>query len=512
MYIVNETADGLGYHRGGSTGCDGDDFGPCQGVVPFKTRRETIEIKHGDPVEIEVRTVAGVGPVISDNGLLEAGGALAPLGGLSGGSTLALRWVSIDESVVDTTMDAFLDINSADDYTSFRAALEKYVAPAQNFIFADGKTGDVGYQIPGLIPKRLAGHTGMVPAPLSYAWQGWIPYDRLPRVLNPASGFIASANNRATPDCFPTHITCDWDAGSTGLRAKRITDMIETTTGGAAGGANGTGTQHTVASMRAIQTDYKSYTFDMFFGILQNACSRAAAATEAGAGAGAGAGGIGSACEQLLHAPSGWNGTMSVGSKEATLFARWFVEVSRFASNDTGTDYWKDVVYLHRQLAAECTPAPAAPHATTGAAGGCSFSLAALERAAAFPAANWGEGSIHPATFMHQVLDASIAKCVGDRSTPHGGDEHTINVGHFDFSDPNMPQTAGPSYRQVVDLGNVEASLFVNPLGQNGNQLQANYDNLLQLWSDGEYMPMQTVGFPVDERIELLPAATPDGA
>lgn len=60
-----------------------------------------------------------------------------------------------------------------------------------------------------------------------------------------------------------------------------------------------------------------------------------------------------------------------------------------------------------------------------------------------------------------------------------------------------------PSYRQIVNLADVEASLFLNPLGQNGNQLQPNYDDLLPLWSNGEYMAMKTRGYPVKDQLDL---------
>ena len=70
----------------------------------FVQRTERIEVKHGEAVDIIVRNVPGVGPVISDNGLLDAGGAIAPPGGLSGTNVLAMRWVSIDPAIQDTTM------------------------------------------------------------------------------------------------------------------------------------------------------------------------------------------------------------------------------------------------------------------------------------------------------------------------------------------------------------------------------------------------------------------------
>ncbi len=62
---------------------------------------------------------------------------------VSGTVPLALQWVSIMPGVPDTTMDAFTQINFAHNYSEFRAALRAYVAPAQNFIFAD-TAGNIG--------------------------------------------------------------------------------------------------------------------------------------------------------------------------------------------------------------------------------------------------------------------------------------------------------------------------------------------------------------------------------
>lgn len=44
-------------------------------------------------------------------------------------------------------------IATATNFEEFRAAFVDYVAPAQNFIFAD-TAGNIGYQCPGLIPAR----------------------------------------------------------------------------------------------------------------------------------------------------------------------------------------------------------------------------------------------------------------------------------------------------------------------------------------------------------------------
>jgi penicillin amidase len=97
-----------------------------------------------------VRSIAGYGPIVTDNGVYDAGSF-----------TLALKWVSVDPDVPDTTFDAFYRLNfNTTDWASFENALSFYVAPAQNFIFAD-VDGNIGYRMPGKIPVRRQNHTGM---------------------------------------------------------------------------------------------------------------------------------------------------------------------------------------------------------------------------------------------------------------------------------------------------------------------------------------------------------------
>ena len=121
---------------------------------------------------------------------------------------LCLCWTSLLPSVQDTTMDAFWRINQARNWTEYRAALSVFVAPSQNFIFAD-VNNNIGYQMPGLIPLRNAQHTGKYPVPGNgdYDWFGYVPFDSLPRTFNPKEGFIASANNRVPPGKYVPTIT-----------------------------------------------------------------------------------------------------------------------------------------------------------------------------------------------------------------------------------------------------------------------------------------------------------------
>ena len=88
-----------------------------------------------------------------------------------------------------------------------------------------------------------------------------------------------------------------------------------------------------------------------------------------------------------------------------------------------------------------------------------------------------------------QIFHTTPLSCIADRQVEHGGDDSTVNVGHVN-NNAGMTQTAGPSYRHIVDLSSMDESKFLNPLGQSGDMFSYFYDNLLDMWSQGVYMNM----------------------
>jgi penicillin amidase len=60
------------------------------------------------------------------------------------------------------------------------------------------------------------------------AWSGYVPYDALPAVVDPASGLIVTANSRVTPDGYPYALAIDWFAP---YRTERINHLLGHRTG-----------------------------------------------------------------------------------------------------------------------------------------------------------------------------------------------------------------------------------------------------------------------------------------
>ena len=86
-----------------------------------------------------------------------------------------------------------------------------WVDPCNNFVFAD-VDGNYGYFCRGRIPIRSRVN-GWLPVPGwtgEHEWQGDIPFEELPKSINPPEGYIATANNRPVGDDYPHYIAVDF--------------------------------------------------------------------------------------------------------------------------------------------------------------------------------------------------------------------------------------------------------------------------------------------------------------
>jgi penicillin amidase len=65
-----------------------------------------------------------------------------------------------------------------------------------NWVISD-VSGNIAYQMSGLMPKRHPEWNGFTPAPgwgKAYDWQGIISYKDLPNCINPEAGYIVTSN------------------------------------------------------------------------------------------------------------------------------------------------------------------------------------------------------------------------------------------------------------------------------------------------------------------------------
>jgi penicillin amidase len=200
------------------------------GWVDPQHRQEIIRVKGAPDETLDVVTTRH-GPIISETIPGET-------------RKIALRWTLQDGMGL-----MFFDVDTARNWDDFRKAFSNLDAPGQNVMYAD-VDGHIGYQSTGRVPIRASGD-GSLPvngSDDSHEWKGWIPFEEMPRVYDPPTGSLASANGRIAPDGYKYSISTQWDAP---WRTDRIYRVLES------------GKKFAPADMLALQLDISS-TYDRF--------------------------------------------------------------------------------------------------------------------------------------------------------------------------------------------------------------------------------------------------------
>lgn len=446
----------------------------------FDVREETIEVHGGEAVTIEVRSTVH-GPIL--NGVDDR---------LADAPPMALRWTAIQAP--DRTFEAVFGLNTAATFEAFRASLALYGAPAQNFVYAD-VDGHIGYQLPGHIPVRAdPADRGQRPVrgdDGSGEWTGRIPFEDLPWQLDPEPGWIVTANNAPVDAAYPWFITAEPEPG---YRAERILGLLE------AFGEDGL----TLDEMAAIQVDTAPLRARDEVELVRDA----EPATEDG--------------RTILARLNGWDGACGTESMGCAAWNAWEYRVLRDVFDDdlgplareyVGSDVsW---VVLARLLEEPSSPwwddraTPELEDRDTIVARAMDEAGAELRAAIGSPD-RWSWGRLHTATFREATLGVSgigpLEWYFDDGPHPVAGTAgavnntfHRVTEAYPDPDDPEAP-VAGidrlfevthlPSYRLLVDMGDLDGARIVITTGQAGNPFDRHYNDQIDPWRSGGSVPL----------------------
>lgn len=449
---------------------DGDTYELDGVMAPLTVREETIEVAGGDPVTVTVRSTAR-GPIVTDIGsdfAAVAEGYPAASGEPDGEYELSLQWTALTPG---TTPQAVFAVNRAQEWNAFRAGASLFDVPAQNLVYAD-VDGNIGYQAPGTIPVRASGD-GTVPLPgwtSANGWTGTVPFEELPSVLNPARGYIVTANN-AVSDGGPM-LTQDWDLGYRALGIERLLDE-----------RIASGEKLTAGDLAEMQLDTADANANAMLPVI--------AGLELDGDAARGA--------DLLD---GWDGRADVDSAQAAYFAVFWRNLldDMFGAlpehtRPEGGDRWFGVVsaLLGDPDARWWTNEDA------GVAGRDAMLAHALDEA-------WGEasdrmggdpdgwrwGRLHTLTLTNQSFGESgigPMEWLFNRGPYElGGGSSIVNANGWDAS-IGYDVDWVPSMRMIVDLGDLDASTWINLTGASGHAFHPHYADQAPLWQRGETRP-----------------------
>lgn len=432
------------------------------------TREETFKVAGEDkPVKITVRETRH-GPLISDVGEDErkVGEQAASQAKYPTAYGVALQWTALNPG---KTADALFAINTAQNWTEFRAAAQQFQVPSQNLVYAD-TDGHIGYQAPGLIPIRATGR-GDWPVPgwdPKYYWKGYIPFDALPTEFDPPSGIIVTANQAVVPNTYTYYLTNSWDYG---YRSQQILDRIKS-----AGKLDAN-------AMASIQLDTKNKAAEMLVPYLLRIS-------------------IDDAFEkQGQDTLRNWDFTQPPDSAAAAYFnvvwrnllaltfhdqlpegtwpdggSRWF-EVIHTLLGQPNSGWWDNIGTPQKESRDDILR-EALVNARTE-----------ITQKMAREPVNWQWGKLHKLTLTNQTLGKSgiglVEKIFNRGPYQLGGGTSIVDATAWDAAE-GYAVTATPSMRMVVDLSDFDQSRWVNLTGVSGHAFSSNYTDQTKLWVKGE--------------------------
>ena len=188
------------------TNDDGSQYLSTDGWRAFDVIKEVIAVHDQDPITIEIKETIW-GPIIDQDHL---------------GRQHALKWIAHDANAINLNLYALESTALAED--AIEIAIGAGI-PGQNFVVAD-HNGNIAWTLAGILPKRF-GETGNIAQywhRREHGWQGRLEPSAYPRVINPASGRIWTANNRVVAKSSYTLLGDDgYDVGA---RAKQIQNRL----------------------------------------------------------------------------------------------------------------------------------------------------------------------------------------------------------------------------------------------------------------------------------------------
>ena len=455
---------------------------------PLTLHREEIAVRGRDEPEVlEVRETRH-GPLI-DAYLIGVSQPTVVTGDLR--HTYALRWVGAEHLIEPSTV---YSVNVASTWEEFREAVRGWVCPGQNMLYAD-VDGNIGYQATGLYPIRRDGD-GSMPVPGwidRFEWDGWIPFDELPRSFNPERGYLCTANNRIHEETYPHTISRDFLPPH---RARRIAELLtEQPT-------------HDRDSFARMQMDTVSLSARRIVPDLLQLEPRS------------------DRHKVALGLLAEWDHRLDVDSAAAALYEVWIkhlaTRVLRPALDDEAlfTHFyarrqWTNA--FHHLVLPNLLAYPTARwFGRDGTEARDEVLLAALDDALDKLTAALGEdlstwrwGALHRARFaspLARVPDLAPLFTAGEVEV--GGDEQTVSQGLFE---PGWSYAAVvvPSWRGILDPSDWDASVGAHTVGQSGHPASPHFSDLLDLWAAGEHHPMpftrEAVEAAAEASLQLLP-------
>jgi penicillin amidase len=408
-----------------------------------------------------------------------------------GSSWLSRRWLVLEPSA---EFESFRQASHARSVREFFAAMDGYVAPAQNFVVAD-RGGHIGIRSTGRYPVRPAnrGDRFFDGSASASDWRGWFMPDSAPQSVDPAQGFLASANQEpADPRAFSLYLGNDWP---TPWRAMRINTLLRNDS------------TVTPDAMRRFQTDPGNARADFFVPLFLSAAAHALAADPD------------STLARAARLLGDWNRLFTPDNERAVLFEAAMRELARYTWDELAVQ-WRDSVperliatpWEHVLVALTKEPESVwwdrvnTPQRETRDDIFALSLRAALtqleEERGRVEEGNWRWSRIRTANIWHPLRIRALSAL--DLSVQGGRESLSPSFGSG---------THGASWRLVAELGPEIRARGIFPGGESANPFSSHYRDHVESWRIGQLDSLRIPSSPdslgatgTAARLTLIPA------
>jgi penicillin amidase len=405
------------------------------------------------------------------------------------GFKVAMQWVGRYPSF---EARALYKYNIARNITEFLQGLADFYVPAQNTVYAD-VYGNIGWWANGRYVNRTNwASIDDLRLPFNGSagegeWsEDWIePPDEVPHVINPEWGFVVTANNRPVGPTYPYWLGWTW---AERYRAQRILKLINVTE------------KIGVDYMKATQTDVFHIPAREFVPFIIEAYQINPL--------------TGQLAQQVISILQNWNYTMRKDLVAPTIFVTW---LETFKNKTFGDDYKRAefkgrypftemLEYFVKNNASKWFDDTSTPNVIETRDDiiieSLNQTIQQLEEMLGEDVSTWKFELIHRLNIQH--LLGRVLTWLNYPEFPIDGWENTVNPAS------GFKVSHGASWRQIIDLSNLNNSINVLPGGQRGNPFSKHYYDQLELWLNGGYKPMKFVVAPqkledVESRIIFRP-------
>lgn len=424
-----------------------------------KVEHEVVRVRGAAPVQIDVISTHH-GPIVA--------------GDPTSGTAIAFKYTGTDG--VNSSLQCLPRMLRSSSVDDMDEAMRDWVDPSNNFVFADVH-GSIGYLNRGRLPVRSMTNAWL-PVPGwdgEHEWNGFVPFDQLTRVRDPAGGLIVTANNQIARGDGSHYISLQF---SPAHRATRIKDRLEEYTA------------VTVQDMASIHADIVSIPARQFSRLLSEAkCIDESVR----------------AARRLLE---NWDGSMDRDTVAPTIYSTFRLEVDRYilgcllgsfaeeALTASGRGAALHVSQLRAQIAAmaadgDTSLLPDGANWSTLVSDSLARAVNRLEDRLGSDMSTWTWGRVHFTQPKHTLSEVipTLAVRLNPPSVQMSGDGDTPQSGGYSPGEP-FTMTGMSVARYAFDLSDWDNSGWITPLGSSGHPASPHYIDQAPIWADVKLVPM----------------------